>query len=96
MCHLFLEQARADIDFLQEAVAAGEAEALRMRAHRLKGAAFTFGADQLGDLAAELEQLGRQAEIDAAGVLSSQLPSLFEQTLSEMRRVEPSIVGISA
>jgi CheY-like chemotaxis protein/HPt (histidine-containing phosphotransfer) domain-containing protein len=79
MCELFLEQARADVDFIQEAGLVGDAEALRWRAHRLKGGCITFGADQLGELAGQIESLGMTGLADI-GSRAGELEDLFRRT----------------
>jgi signal transduction histidine kinase/DNA-binding response OmpR family regulator len=65
MCELFAELTREDLDFIAEAAAVGEVEALRARAHRLKGGAYSFGAEKLGDLAAVIEQTAKAGRVDA-------------------------------
>ena len=86
MCELFVEQLREDIDFIAEAEVAGEAEQLRKRAHRLKGAAYAFGARPVGDVALEIEQRAKVGRTDLASLIPK-LSSLFEETVAELASV---------
>jgi two-component system, sensor histidine kinase and response regulator len=83
MCELFITHAREDIDFIQEAAAIGDADSLRSRAHRLKGSSFTFGADKLGECAAEIERTARRGVTDVSEQ-SAALEELFKRTLAEL------------
>jgi two-component system sensor histidine kinase/response regulator len=84
MWELFVQHSRDDIEFLQEAAAVGDAESLRLRAHRLKGSSYAFGARPLGDKAAEIERhaisgnSNVEVEVDA-------LVRLFRQTSALMQ-----------
>ena len=79
MCELFLEHARDDLEFIQEAAAIEDMESLRLKAHRLKGSAYTFGAQQLGDKAAELERLAKAGNHDASPLVA-ELITIFGRT----------------
>ena len=85
MCELFVEHTSDDLEFIQEAAAIEDAESLRVRAHRLKGSALTFGAQLLGDKAAELEALARQGQTDVAPQVTALL-DLFKRTRVELKR----------
>ena len=91
----FVEHARDDVEFIQEAAAIEDAESLRVRAHRLKGSAHTFGAEQLGDKAAEIEQLakGGKTSIDQQ---VSDLIHIFQRTKSALRQGESQRVEVKA
>jgi CheY-like chemotaxis protein/HPt (histidine-containing phosphotransfer) domain-containing protein len=79
MYELFVEHAQDDLEFIQEAAAIEDMEALRLRAHRLKGSAYTFGAEQLGDKAAELERLAKAGERDGARTIAD-LITIYSRT----------------
>jgi len=85
MCELFVEHTSDDLEFIQEAAAIEDAESLRVRAHRLKGSALTFGAQLLGDKAAELESLAKQGHTDVAPQVTA-LIDLFKKTRVELKR----------
>ena len=86
MRELFVTESQDDIDFIAEAEAAGEAELLRVRAHRLKGAAYAFGAELLGDLAAEIERQLKAGQTDVSAQVS-RLGELYEKTVFEVERL---------
>jgi signal transduction histidine kinase/CheY-like chemotaxis protein len=86
---LFVQHSRDDIEFIQEAAAVADAESLRLRAHRLKGSAYAFGARPLGNTAAEIERLAIAGNFDAEEKLSD-LIRLFDQTCALMKGARPS------
>ena len=80
-----VEQFRADrvelLSQLDEARAAGDAEALARAAHNIKGVVATLGGRAAAAAAAEVEQLAR-TRVDAAGAvraLEQELDRLAEQ-----------------
>jgi HPt (histidine-containing phosphotransfer) domain-containing protein len=79
MCELFVEHSRDDLEFLQEAVAVGDVESLRLRSHRIKGSAFAFGARRFGEKAAELERLAIAGDLNVESHVE-ELIRLFQQT----------------
>jgi two-component system, sensor histidine kinase and response regulator len=66
---------------LRTALAAGNANDLSRLAHNLKGVSANFNADPLSKLAAELEVLGRQDDLDAA-------PELLDQIAKEAAQLQ--------
>jgi signal transduction histidine kinase/DNA-binding response OmpR family regulator/HPt (histidine-containing phosphotransfer) domain-containing protein len=85
MRELFVQQSREDIEYIAEAEVAGDAELLRRRAHRLKGAAYAFGAEQLGDVAAQIDQRAKTGATEL-GSLTPMLNRLFRETVVELER----------
>ena len=83
MWELFVRHSREDLEFIQEAAAVEDAEALRRGFHRVKGSAYAFGARALGDKAAALELRARSGDghVDAE---VSELVRVFEQTCELM------------
>jgi CheY-like chemotaxis protein/HPt (histidine-containing phosphotransfer) domain-containing protein len=79
MWELFLQHSRDDIEFIQEAAAVEDTESLRLRAHRVKGSAYAFGARLLGDKAAELERLAIAGTRDVQGSVDD-LVRVFNRT----------------
>jgi HPt (histidine-containing phosphotransfer) domain-containing protein len=51
---------------LQQALARGDCEGVRLAAHSIKSTSNSFGALQFGALAKELEMMGREAKLDGA------------------------------
>ena len=62
----YLHSAPSDLHKLRAAVAAGDARATGAAAHAIKGASATIGARGFAAIALELEQSGKQAQMDAA------------------------------
>jgi histidine phosphotransfer protein HptB len=60
----FLEDAPHMIQNMQTAATTGDVESFRRNAHSLKSNAYTFGATELGQLAKELEVMGRENNLD--------------------------------
>ena len=58
---------------LQEAIALSDAQGLERAAHKLKGAAAVFDARSVVEAAEQLESLGRQNNVSAAGETLSHL-----------------------
>jgi len=79
MWELFVVHSRDDLEFLQEAVAVGDVESLRLRSHRIKGSAYAFGARRFGDKAAELERRAIAGELEVEAEVE-ELIRLFQQT----------------
>jgi HPt (histidine-containing phosphotransfer) domain-containing protein len=68
---LFLELVPAQIDAIDDALAAGELADVRAYAHKLKGGALSLGARGLAAAAAALEStLAAGAKVDARGVVA--------------------------
>ncbi len=80
MCDLFTEHSREDLEFIQEAAAVDDAESMRLRSHRLKGGAYAFGAQRLGDQAAKLERRARAGDLEVTDDVKT-LIRLFQETM---------------
>lgn len=75
----FLEEAPARVVAVQQALADGDASALRQAAHLLKGEASSLGALELADACEQLETLGRAGSLDGADALAARLDAAFER-----------------
>jgi PAS domain S-box-containing protein len=64
LAHLFLEDLPNALADLQLAIDAGDMRAIERLAHRLRGAAFTVSAEPLAEAANQLEQIGKNQELD--------------------------------
>jgi PAS domain S-box-containing protein len=73
MFTMFLSGLPERLNELQKAVAESNASQLARLAHNLKGTCLNFGTKPLATLAAELETMGKQDEIQFAGLLMDQL-----------------------
>jgi signal transduction histidine kinase/DNA-binding response OmpR family regulator len=85
MRELFLQHTSDDIDFIQEAAAISDIAALGARSHRLKGSSYAFGAQLLGDKAAELERMAKGGQSEVFG-LTEELVVLFRDTRRALER----------
>ncbi len=81
---LFLSDIPIQLDELDEALAAGDAETARRIAHSIKGAAATIGGPFLRDEALECEQLGRDGELEAIKARTAALRRLFGELREEL------------
>src|SRR5438045_1485245 len=64
---------------MRAAAVEGSAVKLRASAHSLKGAAFSVGATHLGELAAELEALGRAGTVAGAEPILARIEPQFQR-----------------
>ncbi|HUJ28126.1 MAG TPA: response regulator [Myxococcales bacterium] len=79
-----VKTAPADVALIRDAVRAQDAAAVFRAAHRLKGAALNFGDSPLATLAAELERMGRQCDLEGAGAAAARLDAALEATLAAL------------
>jgi CheY-like chemotaxis protein len=82
----FLEDAPTQMASLHGAVECGDADAARRSAHTLKSNAATFGAQPFAELCRELENFGREGQLDAA-------PELLGRADEEWERVREALVA---
>ncbi|MCU0753777.1 MAG: Hpt domain-containing protein [Xanthomonadales bacterium] len=67
-------------------VAHADLEKLRATAHTLKGSAASLGAYVLSQLAGDLEQAARDADLTQCRVLMEAIPSAFDSTERALRQ----------
>ncbi len=63
----FLQDGPHQIEQLKQSLKSGDADSFRRAAHSLKSNSATFGANQLAELAKELEIMGRENTLAEAG-----------------------------
>jgi HPt (histidine-containing phosphotransfer) domain-containing protein len=80
----FLEDAPNMIQNMQTAAATGDVESFRRNAHSLKSNAYTFGATELGQLAKELEVMGKEKNLDIGNRLEI-LNEVFGKAVQELK-----------
>jgi HPt (histidine-containing phosphotransfer) domain-containing protein len=81
----FLEDTPALFIAMKAALEAGKPEDFRRAAHSVKSNAATFGAGGLSDMARELERLGRENQLDAAGSRLQEMETLYQSVAEELR-----------
>ena len=82
----FIEDGYAQMEQMQTALAAKDAETFRRAAHSLKSNAATFGANELSALARELEMMGRDENLEVGDRLEV-LKEAFEQVKSQLNEL---------
>ncbi len=78
---VFVQESRRRLVAMHEALARGEAEALRLAAHTVRGSAEMVGAGRLADL-------GRELELAAPAAARPDLEALFQELRAEYEHVE--------
>jgi HPt (histidine-containing phosphotransfer) domain-containing protein len=86
---LFLEDYPSLITQIEQAVAASDANSLERAAHSLKGSIANFGSDPAYHAAFELEQIGRNKNLEHAA-------EAYARLLSVMGHVCPELEALSA
>lgn len=89
MIDTFLDDAPQQIATIQTALRSGDVEAFRRAAHSLKSNAASFGADQLAELAYELELIGRQNQLGEVGTKLAVLQEAFTLAAGELKELRP-------
>jgi HPt (histidine-containing phosphotransfer) domain-containing protein len=85
---LFLEDCPARLTAIKAALDRGDADAIRMTAHGLKGAAGNLCATGLFEAASTLERLGAERRIDAARAAWRQLAAEAAAAMDALRQFE--------
>ncbi len=70
---------------IENAIAKGDVGELQLFAHRLKGCLGYFGQTKAGDVAWQLESLGREHTLDGAPELLTQLRTAVDELLPLLR-----------
>ena len=81
---LFAAKAPGYIAAIRESLLNGDSSSVRHRAHSLKGAAATLGADRVAALASELAELGKINRLENADQAMQQLTKEFECLLTAL------------
>ena len=82
----FLDDAPNMIQSMQTALAAKDVESFRRNAHSLKSNAHTFGAMELGALARDLENMGKENNLDIGNKLEV-LNEAFGNAAKELKEL---------
>jgi DNA-binding NarL/FixJ family response regulator len=91
----FLERAPGRLAELRTAADAGDAARVREHAHSLKGAARSFGAAEVGELALRLEQESAAGSLTRAHDLIAALETSLARTQGEFRsQLEPRSIRV--
>ncbi|MCP4259429.1 MAG: response regulator [Planctomycetes bacterium] len=79
---IFLQEAPQTIEFLADAIAAGDSYNVKMYAHKLKGLARHVAATKLTDMLYDLETKGRKEELEGSEALFADVQTEFEKLKS--------------
>jgi len=83
----FLENVRAQIETIRQAISNGDAEVVWKEAHSIKGGAANLTADELSRIAFELENLGKSGMLEEGD-------EALERLKKEFYRLENYTKGI--
>ncbi len=82
----FLDTVPPRLDTLRQALEQGEATRVQQTAHSLKGSLNVFGVRSAIEMAAQLEQVGREGRLDQGQVLLRQLSEEIATLMTAMRQ----------
>ena len=80
----FLDDAPNMLANMQSALDAKDVESFRRNAHSLKSNANTFGASELGELAKELEQMGKNNDLEIGNRLEV-IKEAYDEVAKELK-----------
>jgi two-component system sensor histidine kinase/response regulator len=86
LVNIFLDDTHARMDQLVEAANQRDADTIQRVAHALKSSSAYLGADELCQLCAELEDAGRDRELEHAAELLTALPLVVGQLRDALQR----------
>jgi HPt (histidine-containing phosphotransfer) domain-containing protein len=82
---LYLDSAGKLTAQISSAVAAGDPDGMRLAAHALKSSSGNVGATGLVEIARQLEALGREKQLDAAGPLMSRMADEYQRVVHALK-----------
>lgn len=80
--------ARESVEAMEEAVEAGDAEALRSEAHGLKGSSLQMNVEGVADLCLQLEEAGEEGDLDGAEDLVRETRETLDEALDILEEME--------
>ena len=94
MIEQFQARAASDLDEIEQACTAGDAESMTALAHRVKGAVATLGGMAARECAAQLEEMGRSGDLTRAPEMVQSLRTEIERFLQKsMEVLSQDLVG---
>jgi PAS domain S-box-containing protein len=85
---IFLNDNKERLEMLTKAVRAGDAEAIKLYAHAVKGAGRNIGAKQLSNIAHRLECAGRENDVEMAASFFNELKTELEKIVAFLSRTD--------
>lgn len=81
----FCEMAKNLLGDIKQAVADGDAEALKRSAHPLKSSCAQLGAMKMSEIAKKLEMIGAEGSIEGADALVNEFDAIMEESLEILK-----------
>jgi len=78
---IFLKDSKERFDNLSDAVESGDTMAINFYGHAIKGAAKNIGAERLSDIACQLENAGRESNLELAISIYKELKTEYEKVV---------------
>lgn len=78
LINMYVSDSQARIDALKSTVAANDCESVRREAHSLKGSSGNIGAGIMAELAKQVEQKGRDEDLNGVDDLLSQIETEYQ------------------
>ncbi|HEX8648808.1 MAG TPA: response regulator [Thermoleophilaceae bacterium] len=88
LLEMFRDQTRERLDAVDAAAAAGDADALRLVAHTIKGGAASVGAPRVRDAAESVERAAREGRLEEANDFIHELRTEFERSREALEEQE--------
>jgi two-component system sensor histidine kinase/response regulator len=84
---MFIDQEQTEIEELADAIARQDADEIRQRAHRMKGASGSIGATAMSELCEELQVRGQENRLDGVAELLEDLRLEFDQARDALEAI---------
>jgi len=81
----YINDSKVRLDDLQNALAAGDGEAVRRAAHSLKGSSGNLGANRMAALCLDVENRGKDDQLDGLDKLLVEIKQEYQQVTSIMQ-----------
>ena len=92
MVEVYVEDLPGQISSLEQAINDRDAEQIKQCAHSIKGSSKNFGANELAAVAKELEDMGREGEIDEAHTRMLMLFDEVDRVIEYLnKRINPNV-----
>lgn len=90
---LYLDDSPGLVNLLRESVSKGDAESVRLTAHRFKSGSANLGATRLTGFCKQLEDMGRNSQLDNAADLVNRIEAEFRKISIELLREAENAVA---
>jgi CheY-like chemotaxis protein len=94
LIEMYLSDTPPRLGSLKEAIASGDANAVRELAHSVKGSSSNLGAQRMAQLCAQLEAYGKSGDLSDAGPVAQKLDAEFQKTMSALNALVAPQAGV--